>query len=104
MWYFLKRQYFLILLSLLIAVRYFISFAFAMFRLHYFFGSGWYATSFFLIILDGVFIEPGSKMTKNIFIAKKLHFQLLIELRRSGVLENPVQTCSFFANGIGKRL
>jgi hypothetical protein len=46
-----------------------------------FFGSCFYTTSLFGIVLDGVFIELGTKVTENSLITKKLDLQLLIEIR-----------------------
>ena len=48
--------------------------------LHCFFGSCFYTTSLFSIILDGVFIEFCAKVTENALVTKKLDLQLLIEV------------------------
>src|SRR5436190_1907455 len=79
--YFLKRQNFFTILSLLMAVKYFISFAFAIvLSLHcfcYLFFSCWCATFLFSIVLDGVFILSGFKF----FIAQyrgKNHHQFVV--------------------------
>src|SRR5688572_3841899 len=98
--YFLKRQNFLTRLSLLMAVRYLISFFAMILSLHCFFGSCFYATSLFSIVLDGVFIEFSAKMTEHALVAKKLDLQLLIEVGWRSVFQNPVQACSFFLDGI----
>src|SRR5687768_1010863 len=98
--YFLKRQNFFGRFSALMAVRYLISFALAIVYLRNFFSSCWYTTSLFCIVLDGVFIEPGSHVTEHALVAQKLDFQLLIEVGWRNKFHYPVQTGGLFLDRI----
>src|SRR3712207_5314385 len=94
--YFLKRQYFLTRLSVLIAVRYLISFALGIVYLRCFFVSGGYATSLSCVVLDGVFVELGSHVTEDGLVTQQLNLQPLIEVGWRSEFRNPVQTSGLF--------
>src|SRR4051812_1732001 len=98
--YFSKRLNFFLGFSCLIAVRYLISFAFAILYLHCFFNSGWYTASLLGIVLDGVFIECSDHVTHNLLVTQNLDLQSLIEVGWRTVFQNPVNTCGFFLDRV----
>src|SRR5690606_2751072 len=98
--YFLKRQNFFLGFSVLIAVRYLISLAFAMLFSLRFFVFVTYTTSLSGIVPDGVFIEFCNHVTQYLLVTQQLNLQSFIEGGWRNKFHYPVNTSGFFLDGI----